>query len=176
MRTIAKHGEIFSAQVYKESAGEDLYRRGMYWFWKRTAPPTSLSTFDAPDREKCVARRSVTNTPLQALVLLNDPAYVEAARVLAQNILNEAGSDTAKRLTLGFRKVTGRVPEARELKVLTDLAGKQMARYARDTKGASALVAIGASPVDKKLPVTELAAWTNVATVLLNMDEAITKE
>jgi len=169
-------GEIFSAQVYKESAGEDLYRRGMYWFWKRTAPPTSLSTFDAPDREKCVARRSVTNTPLQALVLLNDPAYVEAARVLAQNILNEAGSDTAKRLTLGFRKVTGRVPEARELKVLSELAGKQMARYARDAKGAAALVAIGAAPVDKKLPVAELAAWTNVATVLLNMDEAITKE
>ena len=169
-------GEIFSAQVYKESAGEDLYRRGMYWFWKRTAPPTSLSTFDAPDREKCVARRSVTNTPLQALVLLNDPAYVEAARVLAQNILNEAGSDTARRLTLGFRKVTGRVPEARELKVLMDLAGKQMARYARDAKGALALVAIGASPVDKTLPVAELAAWTNVATVLLNMDEAITKE
>jgi hypothetical protein len=135
-------GEIFSAQVYKESQGEDLYRRGMYWFWKRTAPPTSLSTFDAPDREKCVARRSVTNTPLQALVLMNDPAYVEAARVLAQNVL----------------------------------AAKQMARYARDAKGAAELVAIGASPVDKKLPVSELAAWTNVATVLLNMDEAITKE
>ncbi len=169
-------GEIFSAQVYKESAGEDLYRRGMYWFWKRTAPPTSLSTFDAPDREKCVARRSVTNTPLQALVLLNDPAYVEAARVLAQNLITEGGNDTAKRLTLGFRKVTGRVPEAREMKVLSELVSKQMVRYTRDTKGAAELVAIGAAPVDKKLPVAELAAWTNVATVLLNMDEAITKE
>jgi hypothetical protein len=169
-------GEIFSAQVYRESQGSDLYRRGMYWFWKRTAPPASLSTFDAPDREKCVARRSVTNTPLQALVLLNDPAYVEAARVLAQNILREAGSDTSKRLTLGFRKVTGRVPEANELKILGELAAKQMARYGSDAKGATALVAIGASPVDRRFPATELAAWTNVATVLLNMDEAITKE
>ncbi|MBL8236909.1 MAG: DUF1553 domain-containing protein [Bryobacterales bacterium] len=169
-------GEIFSAQVYKESQGEDLYRRGMYWFWKRTAPPTSLSTFDAPDREKCVARRSVTNTPLQALVLLNDPAYVEAARVLAQSVLSEAGSDTAKRLALAFRKVTGRAPEANEMKILTELATKQMARYARDTKGAAALIAIGASPADKRFPAPELAAWTNVATVLLNMDEAITKE
>jgi len=169
-------GEIFSAQLYKESKGEDLYRRGMYWFWKRTAPPASLSTFDAPDREKCVARRSVTNTPLQALVLMNDPTFIEASRVLAQNVLREAGKDPAKRLTLAFRKVTGRTPDAAELRVLTDLATKQMARYARDAKGAEALVSVGDSPVDKKLPVTELAAWTNVATVLLNMDEAITKE
>jgi hypothetical protein len=169
-------GEIFSAQVYKESQGEDLYRRGMYWFWKRTAPPASLSTFDAPDREKCVVRRSVTNTPLQALVLLNDPTYIEAARVLAQNVLREAGSDSSKRLTLAFRRVTGRAPDAREAKVLGELAAKQLARYSRDAKGAQALVAIGNAPVDKQFPATELAAWTNVATVLLNMDEAITKE
>ncbi len=169
-------GEIFSAQVYKESKGEDLYRRGMYWFWKRTAPPASLSTFDAPDREKCVVRRSVTNTPLQALTLLNDPTYIEASRVLAQNVLREAGTDPSKRLTLAFRRVTGRVPDTREAKVLSDLAAKQMARYARDPKGALALVSIGETPVDKALPAAELAAWTNVATVLLNMDEAITKE
>ena len=169
-------GEIFSAQVYKESKGEDLYRRGMYWFWKRTAPPASLSTFDAPDREKCVVRRSVTNTPLQALVLMNDPTYIEASRVLAQNVLREAGADPSKRLTLAFRRVTGRAPDARESKVLGDLAAKQLARYGRDAKAALALVSIGETPVDKALPAAELAAWTNVATVLLNMDEAITKE
>jgi len=169
-------GEIFSAQVYKESKGEDLYRRGMYWFWKRTAPPASLTTFDAPDREKCVVRRSITNTPLQALVLLNDPTYIEASRVLAQNVLREAGGDPAKRLALAFRRVTGRSPIPREVTVLGDLASKQMARYARDPKGAQALVSIGESPVDASIPVAELAAWTNVATVLLNMDEAITKE
>jgi hypothetical protein len=169
-------GEIFSAQIYKESKGEDLYRRGMYWFWKRTAPPASLSTFDAPDREKCVVRRSVTNTPLQALVLLNDPTYIEASRVLAQNVLREAGGNSSKRLALAFRRVTGRVPDAREAKVLGELAAKQIARYARDPKAAKALVTIGESPVDSAIPVAELAAWTNVATVLLNMDEAITKE
>ncbi|MBI2686222.1 MAG: DUF1553 domain-containing protein [Acidobacteria bacterium] len=169
-------GEIFSAQIYKESQGEDLYRRGMYWFWKRTAPPASLSTFDAPDREKCVARRSVTNTPLQALVLMNDPAFVEASRVLAQSVLREAGADNSKRLTLAFRKVTGRTPDAKESKVLGELAAKQLARYMRDAKSAEALLAIGRAPVDEKLAPAALAAWTNVATVLLNMDEAITKE
>jgi mono/diheme cytochrome c family protein len=169
-------GEIFSAQVYKESKGEDQYRRGMYWFWKRTAPPASLSTFDAPDREKCVARRSVTNTPLQALVLLNDPSYVEASRVLAQNVLREAGPDPAKRVALAFRKVTGRTPEPREAAVLSELVSKQAARYARDSKSAEALLAIGDAPVDRGIQPAELAAWTNLATVLLNMDEAITKE
>jgi hypothetical protein len=169
-------GEIFSAQVYKESKGEDQYRRGMYWFWKRTAPPASLSTFDAPDREKCVARRSVTNTPLQALVLMNDPTYVEASRVLAQKVLGEAGPDTAKRIALAFRKVTGRAPEPREAAVLSELVNKQLARYTRDAQSAQALLALGESPVDKRIPPAELAAYTNLATVLLNMDEAITKE
>ncbi len=167
-------GEIFSAQVYKESEGEDLYRRGMYWFWKRTAPPASLTTFDAPDREKCVARRSVTNTPLQALVLMNDPAYVEAARVLAANVMSER--DPAKRATAAFRRVLGRMPEARETAVLTALAAKQMKRYENDPAAAKALLAVGAFKTDPKLSEVELAAWTNVASVLLNMDEAVTKE
>ncbi|HEU0123287.1 MAG TPA: DUF1553 domain-containing protein [Bryobacteraceae bacterium] len=169
-------GEIFSAQVYKESTGADLYRRGMYWFWKRTAPPASLSTFDAPDREKCVARRSVTNTPLQALVLMNDPTYIEAARVLAQKTIHEAGADPARRIALAFRKVTGRQPDAKEAAILQTLVAKQMTRYTADTKAAAALLTVGEYPADKKIPAAELAAWTNVATVLLNMDEAITKE
>jgi len=167
-------GEIFSAQVYKESAGEDLYRRGMYWFWKRTAPPASLTTFDAPDREKCVARRSVTNTPLQALVLMNDPAYVEAARALATQVMNE--KDPAKRAATAFRRVTGRIPEARETAVLTALAAKQLRRYQSDPAGAKALLAVGALKLDSRIPAAELAAWTNVASVILNMDEAVTKE
>ena len=83
-------GDGFSAQTYEQSHGKDLYRRGMYTFWKRTVPPASLATFDAPDREKCTVRRALTNTPLQALVLLNDPTYVEAARALAQRVLLEA--------------------------------------------------------------------------------------
>ena len=85
-------GDGFSAQTYEQSHGRDLYRRGLYTLWKRTVPPASLATFDAPDREKCTARRVVTNTPLQALALLNDPTYVEAARALAQRTMLEGGS------------------------------------------------------------------------------------
>jgi hypothetical protein len=169
-------GEIFSAQVYEQSHGEDLYRRGMYWFWKRTAPPASLATFDAPDREKCVARRSVTNTPLQALVLMNDPTYVEAARVLAQNVLPEMGPDPKRRVEALFRRATGRAPAPPELQVLLDLAAKQSARYAADGKAAQVLLGVGEYPVSDKIPAPELAAWTNVASVILNLDETITKE
>src|SRR5213082_3208664 len=100
-------GEGFSVQAYEQSHGENLYRRGMYTFWKRTVPPASLSTFDAPDREKCTARRTLTNTPLQALVLLNDPTYVEAARALAQRMMAD-GSDAVHRIEYGFRLATAR--------------------------------------------------------------------
>jgi hypothetical protein len=169
-------GEIFSAQVYKQSAGDDLYRRGMYWFWKRTAPPATLATFDAPDREKCVTRRSVTNTPLQALALQNDPAFLEASRVLAESVLREARTAN-QRAALAFRKVTGRMTGAEELRIIADLAGKQIARYGKDRDAAQALLSsTGEKPVDGTLAPVELAAWTNVASVLLNMDETMTKE
>lgn len=169
-------GEIFSAQVYRQSHGEDLYRRSMYTFWKRTAPPASLSTFDAPDREKCVSRRSVTNTPLQALVLMNDPTYLEASRVLAQRVLAEGGTDATKRIQFAFRSATGRLPQPRELKVLQALAAKQKAIYAADPKAAADLLQAGEAPVDKRWKPEELAAWSNVASVILNLDEAMTKE
>jgi hypothetical protein len=169
-------GEIFSAQVYRQSSGADLYRRSMYWFWKRTAPPPSLMTFDAPDREKCVARRSVTNTPLQALVLMNDPTFVEASRVLAQRVMDEAGEDAARRIQHAFRLSTGRLPQPRELKLLLDLATKQQAHYAADTKAAGDLLQVGESPASSRYRPEELAAWTTVASVILNLDETITKE
>jgi hypothetical protein len=169
-------GEIFSAQVYQQSSGADLYRRSMYWFWKRTAPPPSLVTFDAPDREKCVARRSVTNTPLQALVLMNDPAFVEAARVLAQRVMDEAGADAAKRVQHAFRLTTGRLPQPQELKLLLDLARKQQAHYAANAKAAGELIQVGESPAGNRYKPEELAAWTTVASVILNLDETITKE
>ena len=103
-------GDGFSAQAYEQSHGKDLYRRGMYTFWKRTVPPASLATFDAPDREKCTARRAMTNTPLQALVLLNDPTYVEASRALAQRTIREGGKDVDSRLAYAFRLATARKP------------------------------------------------------------------
>ena len=103
-------GDGFSVQAYEQSHGPDLYRRGMYTLWKRTAPPASLATFDAPDREKCTARRAQTNTPLQALVLLNDPTYVEASRALAQRALLEGGKDANARIAYAFRLATARKP------------------------------------------------------------------
>ncbi|MCI0723564.1 MAG: DUF1553 domain-containing protein [Acidobacteria bacterium] len=169
-------GDVFSAQTYVPSTGKDLYRRSMYTFWKRTVPPPSLATFDAPDREKCTARRALTNTPLQALVLMNDPTYVEAARALAQRTLTEAGRDPANRVQFAFRRATGRKPAAAEVRLLTELAQKQLGAYRRDKMAAADLLRVGDSPFDEKANASELAAWTVVASSILNLDETITKE
>jgi hypothetical protein len=169
-------GDVYSMQRYEQSHGEDLYRRTMYTFWKRTAPPPSLVTFDAPDREKCTARRSNTNTPLQALILLNDPTYVEAARALAQRVLREAPTDPGARIRHAFRLVTAREPNAKEMQVLRDLAETQVGRYRKQADAAKKLLAVGESKADRTLDPRELAGWTTVASVILNLDEAITKE
>ena len=168
-------GDVYSAQAYVQSHGADLYRRSMYTFWKRTVPPASLGTFDAPDREKCTARRAITNTPLQALTLWNDPTYVEAARSLAARMLG-AARDPAARLRFGFKLATGREPSAKELDVLRDALREQTSHFANDTNAAAKLIHIGESQPDPKAEPAELAAWTMVASVLLNLDETITKE
>lgn len=170
------YGDVYSAQKYEQGHGEDLYRRSMYTFWKRTAPPPSLNTFDAPDREKCTARRALTNTPLQALVLLNDPTYVEAARVLAARAIEKAGPKTDQRISFAYRLTTGRKPASKELSVLRDLARVQLLAYKKDPSAARKLAGVGDSPLDGKLSPVELAAWTTVASVILNLDETITKE
>ncbi|HXG64641.1 MAG TPA: DUF1553 domain-containing protein [Blastocatellia bacterium] len=169
-------GDGFSAQTYTPSAGKDLYRRSMYTFWKRTVPPPALATFDAPDREKCVARRALTNTPLQALVLMNDPTYVEAARALAGRALREGGKDANSRIAYAFRLVMARNPVAGEARVLRDLLQQQLAYYRRDKDAALTLLRVGEPQWDTKLDAAELAAWTTVASAILNLDEAITKE
>ncbi len=170
------YGDVYSAQTYEQSHGKDLYRRSMYTFWKRTVPPAALSTFDAPDREKCTARRTLTNTPLQALVLLNDPTYVEAARALAQRMLAEGGKDPGSRISYGFRLATARKPDAREVRVLQDIERQELAHYRFDNEAATKLLKVGESPFDSKADVGELAAWTTVASTILNLDESITKE
>jgi len=170
------YGDVYSAQSYTPSHGADLYRRSMYTFWKRTVPPPSLSTFDAPDREKCTARRTLTNTPLQALVLLNDPTYVEAARVLATKTLSESGKNTAKRIEFAFRLATARRPEPKEARVLKELAAQELRHYRQDRQAALKLLAVGEKPRDPKLDPAELAAWTTVTSTILNLDEVITKE
>ncbi|MEW5979723.1 MAG: DUF1553 domain-containing protein [Acidobacteriota bacterium] len=170
------YGDVFSAQFYQPSTGADLYRRSLYTFWKRTVPPPSLATFDAPDRERCVARRAVTNTPLQALVLMNDPTFVEAARHLAQQTLRQVGSDPAERIRYAFRLATSREPSAQEIQLLKDLARQELVAFRRDKAAAGKLLEVGDSPPDDKLNASELAAWTMVATTILNLDETITKE
>ena len=169
-------GEGFSAQAYEQSHGKDLYRRGMYTFWKRTVPPASMSTFDAPDREKCTARRALTNTPLQALVLMNDPTYVEASRALAQRALTEGGRDDDSRVAYIFRLATARHPSGKETGVLKDMLKRRRTEFARDRQAAIKLLTVGESPRDKKLDAAELAAWTTVSSVILNLDETITKQ
>ncbi len=169
-------GDGFSAQTYEQSHGPDLYRRGMYTFWKRTAPPASLATFDAPDREKCTARRAQTNTPLQALVLLNDPTFVEASRALAERALLEGGRDTKARLTYAFRLATARKPTGKEIKVLRTLLDGRFKVYRQDRQAALKLLSVGESPRNRKLDVAELAAYTTVASVIFNLDETITKQ
>jgi hypothetical protein len=169
-------GDGFSAQSYEQSHGPDLYRRGMYTLWKRTAPPASLATFDAPDREKCTARRAQTNTPLQALVLLNDPTYVEASRALAERALLEGGKDSKSRLTYAFRLATTRRPSGKELKVLRTLLDGRFKVFRQDRQAALRLLSVGESRRNNKLDVAELAAYTTVASVIFNLDETITKQ
>ncbi len=169
-------GEGYAGQTYTESTGKDLYRRSMYTVWKRTVPPAALVTFDAPDREKCTARRSVTNTPLQALVLLNDPTYVEAARFLAARMLTQGGKTEAARINYAFRLATGRIPDQQERAVLEDAATEALDDYRHHSDEAAALLTVGASRSDPRLDPKELAAWTTVASIILNLDETITKQ
>ncbi len=169
-------GGPYSAQSYTQDHGEALYRRSLYMLWKRTSPPPSLATFDAPSREKCVARRSVTNTPLQALVLLNDPQYIEAARALAQRILREGGVSIDSKVAYGFRLATGRKPEARENEALKMLLDNQLSSYQRDKAKTAKLLGVGESQPDASIDPATLAAWTMVASTMLSLDETITKE
>ena len=162
--------------IYKADVGEGLYRRSMYTYWKRTCPPPGMTTLDAPDRETCTIRRARTNTPLQALMLLNDPTYLEAARKLAERMLMEGGATTESRLAHGFRLAVSRVPTAEERAVLEQILGRAAERYRQDAKAAASLLAVGASPRSASLDPATLAAWTTTASMILNLDEAITKE
>ncbi len=166
-----------SANVsYVQDKGPSLYRRSLYTFWKRTVAPPEMMLFDAAGRETCTVRRSSTNTPLQALTLMNDVTYLEAARVLAERMIAEGGKMPEERLTFAFRLVTARQPRSAELTVLLQALDKQRVRYGQDADAAAKLVSAGESPRKRDLDVRELAAYTVVASLILNLDEAITKE
>ena len=160
---------------YIDSKGDDLYRRSLYTFWKRTVPHPTMIVFDAPDREFCIVRRSTTNTPLQALTLLNDPIYVEAARKLAERSIHEGGATPESRLEYAFRLATGRAPGDAEKQILRKTFDRMLTDYRADEQGARSFLSVGASPSDASIPVSELAAYAAVANMILNMDEVITK-
>jgi hypothetical protein len=165
----------FPKRDYHHDRGEDQYRRGLYTYWQRTLPHPSLIAFDAPSREECTADRPRSSTPLQALVLLNDPTYVEAARVFAERILREGGADVAERLNWAYRRALSRGIQPAERTLLATLLDKHRTEFAADRAAAQKLVAAGESPAPKELDVAELAAWTSVARVILNLHETITR-
>jgi hypothetical protein len=155
--------------------GADLYRRGLYTFLRRTTPYPSYQTLDAPSRGECTAARSRTNTPLQALVTMNDPVFVEAARVLGERIASHVG-DSADRLVFAYRSVLARRPSAHERAVLERLYHLARARYVSDKEAASEVAGLGNAPRLSEVDPVEVAAWTTIASALLNLDEALTRE
>jgi hypothetical protein len=161
---------------YVRDQGEALYRRSLYTFWRRTVPPPSMMNFDAAGREVCVVGESRTNTPLQALNLMNDVQYVEAARFLAQRMIREGGADAAARLQFGFRTALSRPAKDDELAILAGALAYHRDRFLTDAGGAEKLLAQGDAPRDAAIPPAEHAAYTMVASMILNLDEAVTKQ
>ena len=169
----SRYGDLLN---YKPDGPTGLYRRTLYTIWKRTAAPPTMLLFDAPNREVCTVRRSRTNTPLQALALLNEVTYVEAARKLAERMLLEGGPSDEDRLRLGFRLATSRRPTAEELDLLLRGLNVDRDRYRQAPEQASKLVSFGMAPLTAGLATEELAAWTLTANTLLNLDEVTTRE
>ena len=162
--------------TFVQDSGSAVHRRSMYTFWKRTSPPPQMSTLDAPSREACVIRRERTNTPLQALLMMNDPQYIEAARHFAQRILQQADFAPRKRIAWAFEQVTSRAPSANEVDQLLSVHRKFREAYTGDVDSAKSLIALGESPAEESLDPVEMATWTMMANVLLNLDEVVTKE
>jgi hypothetical protein len=165
----------FPKREWENGKDEDLYRRGIYTWWQRTFVHPAMIAFDAPSREECCAARPRSNIPQQALVLLNDPQFVEAARALAARILADGGAGEEQRLRWAFRRVLSRAPKPEELKVLAELRADHLKQYRDDPKAAEELLAVGAAPNPPEADRAELASWTSVARALLNLHETVTR-
>jgi hypothetical protein len=163
-----------SALDWKTSEGEDLHRRGVYVEWRRTSPYASMATFDAPNREVCTLRRPRSNTPLQALVTLNDPVYFEAAQALARRIVQTDGL-VPQKVQYGFRLCLCRLPKQAEMDRLVSFYEETHATYAKDPPQAAKAATQPLGPIPKGMDTIELAAWTAVGNVLLNLDEMLMK-
>ncbi len=161
---------------YRQQQGDSLYRRSLYTVWKRTAPPPSMLSFDAPDRYFCVVRRQKTATPLQSLVLMNDPQFVEAARLLGERMMKETNGDASAQIIFVFRALTGRKPQREELQIIENLYEEQIKVFQKDRKKTMNWLSIGEYPVDKSLDKTKLATCAFIASTIMNFDEFVIKQ
>ncbi len=165
----------FPKRTYVHDTGESQYRRGLYTHWQRTFLHPSLMAFDAPSRQECTAERPTSNTPMQALTLLNDPTYVEAARVFASRIINEGGETPTERINWAYQWALSRLPQPKELEVINALYEKHQSEFTGNLEAAEALVTTGDTAATEAVEPNELAAWTSVARVILNLHETITR-
>jgi hypothetical protein len=166
--------ELSGGEDYRQDHGEALYRRSLYTFWKRASPPPMMANFDAPGREACAVRETRTNTPLQALDLMNDVTFMEAARVLAQRMMKEGGPTPAARISFAFRLATMRSPVAHEAEILRNSYQYNLDRFQTTPEAAIKLISQGESPRDPSLDPAELGAYTAIASLILNLDETVT--
>ncbi|MEX2566410.1 MAG: DUF1553 domain-containing protein, partial [Cyclobacteriaceae bacterium] len=169
--------ELATANVreYVQDTGKNLYRRGLYTIWKRSSPPPSMVSFDASDKYNCIVERQKTNTPLQALVLMNDPQYLEASRILAENMIKNGGDKLQNQIRYGFKAMTSRSPDPDELRILERLYKVELADFEASPVAADSLLNVGDHARDPTLPKEKVAALSMVATTLINYDEAVYK-
>jgi len=168
--------EIGGGGGYVQDHGDNLYRRSLYTFWRRTIPPPSMANFDASAREYHIVRPVITNTPLQALDLMNDVAYVEAARVFAQRVIKEGGKTAPERIAYAFRVATARLPKPAESAILLDAFRQNLDQFKSKPDAALKYVSYGEYPRDASVDVSELAAYTSVTCLILNLNETVMKE
>jgi hypothetical protein len=161
---------------YEQDHGDNLYRRTLYTFWKRSVPPPNLLIIDAPTREVCTVRRQRTNTPLAALVLMNDPTFLEAARHFAEKILSQGSTDVTDQIAFAFDRALARPPSTQELQILQNLFQRRKTFYLANPEQAISLVRVGESERNDNLSAPLHAAWTTVASVILNLDESLSRE
>ena len=164
-----------TARFVQDEGKDKVHRRSLYTFWKRTAPPPQMAIMDAPSREVCTIRRERTNTPLQALMLMNDPQFLEAARALAERILKEGGPTIQEQLAFGFELATARLPDEREISILQSTLENHLSQFQSDPESAQQLIKIGESMASESIETIKLAAWTMIANLILNLDEVLTK-
>ena len=165
----------FPKRTWQMSGGDDIYRRGLYTHWQRMFLHPSLLAFDAPSREECTVSRPRSNTPQQALVLLNDPTYVEAARAFAERILVQGGQDDSSKLNWAYQTALSRNVNPNEANILLDVLAKHLNTYKQNPQAADEYLSVGRRVVPENIDKSELAAWTSISRIILNLHETITR-